>query len=219
MISQEDIILKMSENGLIPVFNHTNPEVALKVLDACYRGGIRVFEFTNRGANALEVFKILVSHLEKYPDLLLGIGTIFNSEDAKKFSDAGAHFIVSPAMVPEMADFCKEQNILWIPGCGTVSEIFQATQLGAKMVKAFPGNVLGPGFVKSVKAVFPKVPVMPTGGVAPTQENLSDWFNAGVSCVGMGSKLIDKEIIASENFEALTNKVQNALALIQQLRA
>jgi len=218
MVSQEDIVLRLDKNGLVPVFNHTNAEVAKQVLDACYEGGIRVFEFTNRGDNALEVFEILVRHAEKYDDLLLGIGTIFTQEDAKNFHDVGAKFIVSPAMIPVMANFCKSENVLWVPGCGTVTEIYQALQLGAKVVKAFPGNVLGPGFVKSVKAVFPEILIMPTGGVAPSEENLKAWFDAGVTCVGMGSKLITKEILANQDYKGLENKVKEALDTIAKIR-
>ncbi len=219
MSSQEDNIQVLEKNGLVPVFNHTDPEVAKQVLDACYKGGVRVFEFTNRGANALEVFEILVAHSKKYDDLLLGIGTIFSKEDAKKFHDAGAKFIVSPAMIPELAEFCEANNVLWIPGCGTVTEIYTAVGLGAKLVKAFPGNVLGPGFVKAVKAVVPKVPIMPTGGVAPTEENLKAWFDAGVSCVGMGSKLITKEVLANQQYAELEETVRKTAELIKQLKS
>ena len=202
-VSQKEIIQQMGQDGLVPVFNHTDAEVAMRVLDACYKGGVRVFEFTNRGENALEVFEVLVEHSKAYGDLILGIGTIFSAEKAKAFFDVGAQFIVSPAMIPEMANFCKTVDVLWVPGCGTVTEIYQATQLGAKIVKVFPGNVLGPGFVKSVKAVFPNLPIMPTGGVAPTEDNLRAWFDAGVTCVGMGSKLIEKEIIGSGDYYRL----------------
>jgi len=217
-MTQEEIIKYMADAGLVPVFNHTDVDIAKKVLDACYNGGVRVFEFTNRGDNALQVFESLVKYAAQYPDLVLGIGTIFSAADAKKFLDVGASFIVSPAMVPEMADYCKEADVLWIPGCGTVSEIHQALQLGAKMVKAFPGNVLGPGFVKSVKAVFPKVPIMPTGGVAPTKENLTAWFDAGVICVGMGSKLITKQYITNQDFEGLKTHVQTAFKTVQEIK-
>jgi len=217
-VTQEDVLVQMGKSGLIPVFNHTDPDIANAVLDACYQGGVRVFEFTNRGANALEVFEALVAHAQKYPDLLLGIGTIFSAEDAKMFLNKGAQFIVSPGMVPEMATFCASEDVLWIPGCATVSEIHQALELGAKVVKAFPGNVLGPGFVKAVKAVFPKLPIMPTGGVAPTEENLKGWFDAGVTCVGMGSKMISKDIVQNQDYEKLTKRVQSTLALIARLR-
>lgn len=218
-VTHKHILTSMEKGGLVPVFNHTDVEVAKKVLDACYKGGIRVFEFTNRGENALDVFKALVQYAKKYDDLILGIGTIFSADGAKKFIDAGAKFIVSPAMVPEMAKYCKSVDVLWVPGCGTVTEIHQAVQLGAKMVKAFPGNVLGPGFVKSVKAVYPKVPIMPTGGVAPTEENLRAWFDAGVTCVGMGSKLIGKETLNTNNFEGLESLVRNILDTLRSIRS
>ncbi len=218
MLSQEEIIQKMELGGLVPVFNHHDIEVAKNVLDACYYGGIRIFEFTNRGENALEVFEALVKHAEKHPDLILGIGTIFSVGDAKEFRAKGAQFIVSPAMIPELAEFCKSENVLWVPGCGTVTEIYQALQLGAKIVKAFPGNVLGPVFVKSVKAVYPNLPIMPTGGVAPSEENLKLWFEAGVTCVGMGSKLISQEILDSQDFKSLQNQVSNVLATVKTLR-
>ncbi|MET1260612.1 bifunctional 4-hydroxy-2-oxoglutarate aldolase/2-dehydro-3-deoxy-phosphogluconate aldolase [Flagellimonas sp. DF-77] len=217
--NQETFVAEMAKVGLIPVFNHTDVETAKKVLDACYKGGVRVFEFTNRGANALEVFEALVAHASRYPDLLLGIGTLFSAEQAEAFHRAGAQFIVSPAMVPEMAAYCNANGVLWIPGCGTVTEIHQALQHGARMVKAFPGNVLGVGFVKSVKAVFPNVPIMPTGGVAPTEENLKQWFEAGVACVGMGSKLIDKAILEEEDFDRLEAKVASAIAIINHIKS
>lgn len=218
-VSQEEVLVQMEKSGLIPVFNHTDPDIAKAVLDACYQGGVRVFEFTNRGANAPEIFENLVGHAQKYSDLLLGIGTIFSAEDAKMFLEKGAQFIVSPGMVPEMATFCASEDILWIPGCATVTEIHQALELGAKMVKAFPGNVLGPGFVKAVKAVFPKLRIMPTGGVSPTEENLKAWFEAGVVCVGMGSKLVTKEVINAKRFDTLESLVQDTLAIIPNLRS
>lgn len=215
--TQEEILKHIHACGIVPVFNHTDITIAKAVLDACYKGGVRVFEFTNRGANALEVFEVLVQHSKKYNDLVMGIGTIFSADDAKKFFDKGAEFIVSPAMIPEMANYCMAEGILWVPGCGTVTEIYQAIQLGAKMVKAFPGNVLGTGFVKSVKAVYPKIPIMPTGGVAPSKENLKEWFDAGVTCVGMGSKLITKEVLANQDFNGLENNVRAALKTISEL--
>ena len=218
-MGQEQLIQKMKAGGLIPVFNHHDVQIAMQVLDACYQGGVRVFEFTNRGDNALEVFEILVTYAEKYPDLILGIGTIFEIEQAKSFQSAGAKFIVSPAMIPELGEYCKSQNILWVPGCGTVTEIYQALQLGAKVIKAFPGNVLGPAFVSSVKAVYPNVPIMPTGGVAPTEENLRAWFKAGVSCVGMGSKLISKTMIKEQDFTSLRTAVEETKAIIDTIRS
>ncbi|RNC92692.1 MAG: bifunctional 4-hydroxy-2-oxoglutarate aldolase/2-dehydro-3-deoxy-phosphogluconate aldolase [Allomuricauda sp.] len=217
-VTQDRVLAELEKAGLVPVFNHTDSTVAKNVLDACYRGGVRVFEFTNRGENALFVFEDLVQHAKKYEDLLLGIGTIFSAEDAEKFVGVGAKFVVSPAMIPEMAHYCASENVLWVPGCGTVTEIHQALELGAKVVKAFPGNVLGPGFVKSVTAVFPKVPIMPTGGVAPKEENLKAWFDAGVTCVGMGSKLISAEMLDSEDYEGVTDLVKRTIHTISALR-
>ena len=207
----------MQETGLIPVFNHRDIAVAKSVLDASYTAGIRVFEFTNRDENALEVFKELVVYVEAYPDLILGIGTIFSSEDAKTFYDAGAKFIVSPALIPEVAHFCNAQGLTWIPGCGSVTEIYNAVQLGAKVIKIFPGNVLGPPFVKSVRAVFPTILIMPTGGVTPTADNLNSWFAAGANFVGMGSQLYGKDLIAHKAFDQLTGNIKNALSIIESV--
>jgi len=209
----------MGETGLIPVFNHSDIVVAKNVLDASYQGGIRVFEFTNRGENALAVFAALADYGQQYDDLKLGIGTIFTAADAEAFLDAGADFVVSPAFIPEVADHCNARKVLWISGCGTVTEIYQALQEGATLIKAFPGNVLGPGFVQSVKAVYPEVPIMPTGGVKPTEENLSAWILAGVHCVGMGSQLFDKQKIAQGRFDELSDKISETLKLIQKLQS
>nr|WP_298995662.1 bifunctional 4-hydroxy-2-oxoglutarate aldolase/2-dehydro-3-deoxy-phosphogluconate aldolase [uncultured Allomuricauda sp.] len=217
-INHQQLLNCMHETGLIPVFNHTDIDVAKKVLDACYEGGVRVFEFTNRGENALAVFGELLKHAQQYNDLYLGIGTLFTKEDASHFLDEGAHFLVSPALIPEIAHFANQQDLLWVPGCGTVTEMYQALQLEAKLIKAFPGNVLGPGFIKSVKAVYPKVPIMPTGGVKPTEENLSEWYNAGVHCVGMGSQLFKQEVITSGRFEDLTESVSKTIKTIKKLK-
>lgn len=208
----------MHSTGLIPVFNHSDIEMAKGVLDACYKGGVRVFEFTNRSSNAAIVFEQLNKHAKQYKDLSLGIGTVFTVEKTKQFLDLGAEFIVSPAMIPEMGRYCQESNAIWIPGCGSITEIFNAKELGAKLVKIFPGNVLGAGFVKSAKAVFPELEIMPTGGVAPTEENLSAWFDAGVICVGMGSKLIPKDALANRDFARLEEIVLTTLETIRKIR-
>ena len=213
-----ELISKMGVVGLIPVYNDSNIDTAKNVLEASYRAGVRVFEFTNRGENALEVFVELAKSVKYYPDLNLGIGTIFSAMDAGAFIDAGADFIVSPALIPEVAHFCNSKAKLWIPGCGTVTEIYQALQLGAQVIKAFPGNVLGTGFVKSVKAVYPHVPIMPTGGVRPTEENLSNWIHVGAHCVGMGSQLFEKQLISDGRFDLLTEKVRQVISTIEGIR-
>ena len=206
------------EVGLIPVFSHSDLAIAKKVLDVCYQAGIRVFEFTNRRENALEVFAGLAEHAKQYQNFYIGIGTIFNKDDAERFLEKGAQFVVSPALIPEVAHFANQNELLWVPGCGTVTEIYQAVQLGAKLIKVFPGNVLGPGFVKSVKAVYPKIPVMPTGGVESSEENLKAWFDAGVHCVGMGSKLFKKEAIESSDNKQLFESVFNTIKTIKKLK-
>lgn len=218
MGTQNKILDQMKATGLVPVFNHSDIDVAKKVLDACYQGGVRVFEFTNRSDNAPIVFEQLQKYVDQYDDLILGIGTVFDVEMSKVFIDLGTKFIVSPAMIPEMGKYCISNAIPWIPGCGSITEIFIAKQTGATMVKIFPGNVLGAGFVKSAKAVFPKLEVMPTGGVAPTEDNLKAWFDAGVICVGMGSKLISKESLASKDFQSISDLVGNTISTISRIR-
>ncbi|PZX59613.1 2-dehydro-3-deoxyphosphogluconate aldolase/(4S)-4-hydroxy-2-oxoglutarate aldolase [Algoriphagus ratkowskyi] len=213
--SNSEMLQAMSETGMIPVFNHVDIEVAKGVLDASYKAGIRVFEFTNRATNSLEVFKELYNYAGKYPDMVMGIGTIFTREDANAFIEVGADFIVSPALIPELAVHCNSKNVFWIPGCATMSEIFQAKKLGATLVKAFPGNVVGSAFVAAAKSVYPELHIMPTGGVEPTEENLKEWFDAGVHCVGMGSQLFKKDWIKNQQYDLLEDKIAETLKIIQ----
>jgi 2-dehydro-3-deoxyphosphogluconate aldolase/(4S)-4-hydroxy-2-oxoglutarate aldolase len=216
--SSNTIFQVMRSTGMIPVFFHADIDVAKGVLDASYRGGVRVFEFTNRGENAFQVFTQLLKHAEQYPDLILGIGTIMNAQTTEKFIETGAHFIVSPILKPEMAPVCKKHDKPWIPGCATLTEIVTAKDLGAEVIKIFPGSVLGPGFVSSVMPVVPGLQLMPTGGVEPTLANLSAWFKAGVVCVGMGSQLFTKEIIAQKNWTVLQENISKAMAIVADLR-
>lgn len=216
--SQSDMLKAMADTGMIPVFNHVDIEVAKGVLDASYSAGIRVFEFTNRATNSLDIFKELYAYAGKYSDMVMGIGTIFTAEDANSFIEAGADFIVSPALIPELAVFCNSKEIFWIPGCATMSEIFQAKKLGATLVKAFPGNVVGSAFVAAAKSVYPDLHIMPTGGVEPTRENLKEWFDAGVYCVGMGSQLFKKDWIKNQQYDLLENKIADTLKVIKNIR-
>ena len=216
--SNDAIQQAMKTSGMIPVFYHADIEVAKAVVDASYRGGVRVFEFTNRGENAFSVFTELLKHVQKYSDLMLGIGTIMDATTTQKFISAGAHFIVSPILKQEMAAVCKKENKLWIPGCATLTEIVTAKDLGAKVIKIFPGSVLGPGFVSSIMPVVPGLQLMPTGGVEPTEANLSAWFKAGVICVGMGSQLFAKEVIETKNWAKLEQSVADALAVITKIQ-
>lgn len=175
---------------LVPVFYHADAETCKTVLQASYDGGVRVFEFTNRGENAPEVFSELVKYArENCPGLLLGIGTISTAESAQQFIDAGAGFVVQPFTTPAVGEVCRRNGIPWIPGTMTVTEIHQATVLGAEVVKIFPGNVLGPAYIKALRGPLPQVKIMVTGGVEPTEASVREWFSAGVNAVGLGSQL------------------------------
>ncbi|WP_257668794.1 bifunctional 4-hydroxy-2-oxoglutarate aldolase/2-dehydro-3-deoxy-phosphogluconate aldolase [Parapedobacter tibetensis] len=178
---------------ILPVYYHDDLQTCINVVNACYQGGIRVFEFVNRGDSAPENFSQLLSYQkENWPGLLMGIGTIKNAAMAKAYIDIGAKFIVSPVVKPEIAEITLQKDILWVPGCMTPTEISLAEDLGAPLVKLFPGDTLGAGFLKAIKPLFPAMRFMPTGGVNPTKESITSWFDAGVSAVGLGSKLFAK---------------------------
>lgn len=217
--SKEQIIDVMRDKGVVPLFTHDNPKEAEEVVDAAYKGGIRAFEFTNRRANSFEIFTHLIRQRQKFPELMLGIGTVMDAVTTKRFIDAGADFIISPILKLEMADVCKQHNIAWIPGCATLTEIVTARDNGAAVIKVFPGSVLGPGFVSAVMPVVPDLKLMITGGVEPTRENLSAWFKAGAMCVGMGSQLFTKDILQNRKWNALQEKIAQALALIKEIRS
>ncbi len=219
--SRIEVAIKMYETGMIPVFYHADPQVCKKVLKACYDGGVRVFEFTNRGDFAHEVFAELNKFaMAETPEMILGVGSVMDGGTTSLYIQLGASFIVSPVLNEAMAKVCNRRKIAWSPGCGSVSEISKAEELGAEVVKIFPGTqVGGPNFVAAVKGPMPWSSIMPTGGVAPTEENLSAWFKAGVHCVGMGSQLISKELLSSERYDELTENVKKALAIIRNIRA
>ena len=210
--SPDHILETVLHYPVVPVFFHADATYARRILDACYAGGLRVFEFTNRGSNAFEVFSELVAHVQaNCPDMVLGIGTIYTAEEAKRFIQAGADFVVQPCLTADVADACRRSGTPWLPGTMTVSEVFQATRLGAAIVKIFPGNVLGPGFIKSLRGPMPTVPLMVTGGVEPTEDSLREWFGAGVNVVGMGSQLFKNP----DDTEALSRQIAALLAFAQ----
>ena len=208
----------MKGTGVVPLFTHDNPGEAQQVLEAAYEGGILVFEFTNRRKNSFEVFVHLLNSAKKFPDLMLGIGTIMDGATTKKFIDAGAHFIISPILKLEMAEVCHAHSKLWIPGCATLTEIVTAKDHGAEIIKVFPGSVLGPGFVSSIMPVVPDLQLMITGGVEPNEKSLSAWFKAGAACVGLGSQLFTKEILQQKNWPLLKQRVEETLNLAKQVR-
>ena len=218
--SRIEVALKMKETGIIPVFFHSDAGVCKHVLKACYDGGVRVFEFTNRGDFAHEVFAEL-NHwaATEMPDMMLGVGSIVDAGTASLYIQLGANFIVSPVLNPDMAKVCNRRKILWSPGCGSLTEISQAEEYGAEICKIFPGaQVGGPSFVKTIKGPCPWTSLMPTGGVEPTEESLKDWFGAGVTCVGMGSQLITKEIIHKGKYSELTKKVEQEFEILAEIR-
>lgn len=210
----------MEADGIIPVFYHPDPEVCFEVVKACYKGGLRVFEFTNRGDYAHEVFALVNKRLStECPEVILGAGSVLDAGTASLYIQIGANFIVSPVLNEEMARVCNRRKILWSPGCGSLSEISKAEELGAEIVKIFPGEqVGGPEFVKAIKGPMPWTSIMPTGGVEPTSENLGAWFKAGVVCVGMGSKLITSDMVKNKNYALIEEKVSEAVALLKEIR-
>jgi 2-dehydro-3-deoxyphosphogluconate aldolase / (4S)-4-hydroxy-2-oxoglutarate aldolase len=216
--SKQEILNEMQRTGMIPVFYHADVATAKAVMQSCYKGGVRVFEFTNRGENAYNVFIELLKFAEQLPGLILGIGTLMDGAMTEKFIKAGAKFIVSPILKVEMATVCKKHNKLWIPGCATLTEIVTAKEAGAELIKIFPGSVLGPKFVSAVLPVVPHLKLMPTGGVEPTEENLKAWFGAGVFCVGMGSQLLSKKIIEDKRWDELEKNIASVLAMANALK-
>jgi len=216
-----EVALKMKEIGMIPVFYHKDAEVCKNVVKACYDGGIRVFEFTNRGDFAHEVFnEINKWAIKACPEMIMGVGSVIDQGTASLYIQIGTNFIVSPLIDEDMAKVCNRRKIAWSPGCGSVTEINRAHELGAEVVKIFPGSsVGGPDFVSGVKGPMPWASIMPTGGVSPDEANLKGWFKAGVHCVGMGSQLFPKDVIEAGNYQAITDKCSEALAIILKLRA
>ena len=206
--------------GMVPVYYNKDVEIAKQVVKACYEGGVRAFEFTSRGDFAHVVFAELIKFATKEcPELVLGVGSIVDAGTASLYLQLGANFVVGPLFNPEIAKVCNRRLVPYTPGCGSVSEIGFAQEVGCDLCKIFPaGNVGGPSFVKNIKAPMPWSMIMATGAVEPTEENLSAWFKAGVTCVGMGSKLFPKEMIAAGNWEAISTLCRDALATIKKYR-
>ena len=210
----------MKENGMVPLFYHANIDLGKKVLKACYDGGSRLMEFTARGDFAFEVFSELNKYaIKELPGMILGVGSITDAAAASMFMQMGANFIVTPSLRVDIAQVCNRRKVLWSPGCGSLTEINAAEELGCEIVKLFPGDLYGPGFVKGIKGPQPWTSIMPTGGVSTDEANLKGWFDAGVTCVGMGSKLISSEILKNEDYAGLEKTVRETLALIKKLRA
>lgn len=203
---QKNVLEQLKKSPIVPVFFHADAAYAQEILAACYAGGLRFFEFTNRGKEAFEVFSVLAGFVkERCPDLSLGIGTIYTAEDAKRFIAAGAGFVVQPVTTAEVGAVCKKHQIPWIPGAMTANEIWNTWQMGATAVKLFPGNLLSPEYVRALRGPIPSVPLMVTGGVEPETESVKAWLDAGVQAVGIGSQLFKGDF--SGNYEALSRRI------------
>ena len=209
----------MKETGLVPLFFNSDVELGKQVLKACYDGGARLLEFTARGDFAHNVFEELVKYaIAELPGMILGVGSVTDAAAASLYMQLGANFIVTPVLREDIAVVCNRRKVLWSPGCGSLTEITRAEELGCEVVKLFPGGIYGPNFVKGIKGPQPWTSIMPTGGVSPTIDNLKGWFDAGVTCVGMGSQLISKEILATKDFKTLEATVKNAMSIIKSVR-
>lgn len=218
--SRLEVLNAMVATGLVPVFYNPDIEVAKQLIAACAAGGVKVIEFTNRGDFAYDVFNALAKHMAAtHPDIMFGVGSVMDAPTAALYIASGADFVVSPVLNAEIARLCNRRKIPFSPGCGSLSEISQAEELGVEIVKIFPGSAVGgPGFVKAVRGPCPWTKLMPTGGVDATEENIKAWFQAGVACVGMGSKLISKERIAAGDYAAISATTAQVLAWIQQYK-
>ena len=209
----------MEQTGLVPLFFHSDVNVGKQVLQACYEGGARLMEFTSRGDFAFEVF----SQLNKYaiaelPGMIMGVGSITDAGAASLYMQLGANFVVTPVLREDVAMVCNRRKVLWSPGCGSLTEISKAEELGCEIVKLFPGGIYGPEFVKAIKGPCQWTSIMPTGGVSPTKENLTSWFNAGVTCVGMGSKLMVKDNDGNYNYEKIKELTRSSISIISELK-
>ncbi|MEZ5070892.1 MAG: bifunctional 4-hydroxy-2-oxoglutarate aldolase/2-dehydro-3-deoxy-phosphogluconate aldolase [Bacteroidales bacterium] len=216
-----DVALLMRDQGLVPLFYDPDPETCKWVMSACYRAGSRIFEFTNRGEGAHLVFQELRAwSKDALPGLALGVGSVVEEGTAALYMQSGARFIVSPLLNERMAEVCNRRKTLWIPGCGTASEVARAESLGAEIIKLFPASSLGgPAFLSALLGPCPWSSFMPSGGVSPTRENLASWFEAGAFCVGMGSKLITGPVIREKDSRRLEETTAQTLSLIREIRA
>ena len=217
--SRLEVATAMQETGMVPLFFSSNLELSKNILKACYNGGARLLEFTARGDFAHEIFGELTKYaIKELPGMIMGVGSVTDAAQASLYMSLGANFVVTPVLREDIAIVCNRRKVLWSAGCGSLTEIARAEELGCEIVKLFPGDIYGPQFVKGIKGPQPWTSIMPTGGVSPTMENLKGWFDAGVTCVGMGSQLISKDIIANKDYSKLKEDVKNALSIIKSVR-
>lgn len=219
MDKKETILKLIPEQGILPLFFHQDEEVSVNILRALYAAGVKTIEYTNRGEAALRNFIKLREVCDKeLGGMYLGVGTIKDAKAAQAFADAGADYIISPGLVEEVVEVSDKNGLLWVPGCMTPSEVIRAENLGAKVIKLFPGNILGPAFLSSIKVLFPNLLFMPTGGVELTKESIGGWFKAGVCAVGMGSQLVSKDVMDGKKYTELTEATKEAIAIVNASR-
>ena len=214
-----EVAQTMKQTGLVPLFYHNDIEVSKKIVKACYDGGARLLEFTARGDFAYETFAALNKYvIAELPGMILGVGSVTDAAAASFYMQMGANFIVTPVFRKDIAEVCNRRKVLWSPGCGSLTEIDAAEEMGCEIVKLFPGDIYGPAFVKGIKGPQPWTSIMPTGGVAPTEESITEWFKAGVTCVGIGSKLIFKNESGQYDYEGIKNLTKNCIQIIEKLK-
>ena len=214
-----EVAALMKETGLVPLFYHPDVELGKKILKACYDGGARLIEFTARGDFAHEVFAELNKFvIKELPKMAVGVGSVTDAAAASLYMQMGANFIVTPSFREDIAIVCNRRKVMWSPGCGSLTEINRAEELGCEIIKLFPGANYGPSFVKAIRGPQPWTNVMPTGGVTLERSNLEGWFNAGVTCVGMGSNLISQSVLENKDYSGLEHTVRETLALIKEIR-
>lgn len=219
MSKKDDVLKVITDQGILPLYFNKDTQTSVDLLRALYKAGIRTVEYTNRGEAALTNFAEMKKVIDaELPGMLLGVGTIKDAAQAEAFVNAGADYVISPGLVEDVAEWAEAKGILWVPGCMTPSEIIKAEKLGAKFVKLFPGNILGPSFLSGIKALFPNLLFMPTGGVDTTKESISGWFKAGVCAVGMGSNLVTKDIMDNKQYDLLTENTTKVLEVINSSR-
>jgi len=217
--TRHQVISEMHKSSMIPLFYAADSDVSKKIVQACYQGGARLLEFTHRGDFAHEVFRELIQFAkDTLPGMIIGVGSVTDAASASYYMMNGANFIVTPVFREDIAIVCNRRKILWSPGCGSLTEIAKAEEMGAEIVKLFPGNIYGPEFVKAIKGPQPWTSIMPTGGVTTEEDNLKAWFDAGVTCVGLGSQLISKELVKNQDYDKISNTIKKTLALIQTLK-
>lgn len=218
-MDKQRVLQQMMTSGVIPMFSHSDPEVCKRVIEACINGGCTAVEFTIRRPFAVELYAALMKFVRlEFPDVAFGAGSIVDAGDASVVLQMGADFVVTPVLREDVARVCNRRRVLWSPGCGSANEIAKAEELGCDVIKLFPADVYGPGFVKSLLGPAPWTQIMVTGGIAPDEQGLRPWFDAGVACVGMGSKLVRPDLLASKNYGAISSLARQAVDLIHTFR-